>query len=203
MNNLEDYLNLSNCFKLLQKKERNVSIDTWFYNLKMILQTRLRILFKLCQIISNRRKEEIRKKVNWKFFHLPSMLYKLLWLSSLTRSKTINFPDRSFQTKLKFHRKLSENLSGTDSTVNSALTMHHEISRRQTLSNLSILENSRGRISSKNRSARADSTFLPSPSSSANLKTLFDKPRKTRNNTLWSLSNRRILFKGRDQRIPF
>lgn len=68
------------------------------------------------------------------------MLYKLLWLSSLTRSKTINFPDQSFQTKLKFHRKLSENPSGTDSTVNSALTMHHEISRRQTLSNLSILE---------------------------------------------------------------
>lgn len=68
------------------------------------------------------------------------MLYKLLWLFSLTRSKTINFPDQSFQTKLKFHRKLSENPSGTDSTVNSALTMHHEISRRQTLSNLSILE---------------------------------------------------------------
>lgn len=100
------------------------------------------------------------------------MLYKLLWLSSLTRSKTINFPDRSFQTKLKFHRKLSENLSGTDSTVNSALTMHEEISRRQTLSNLSILENSRGRISSKNRSARADSTFLPSSSSSTRISKL-------------------------------
>lgn len=64
-------------------------------------------------------------------------LYKSLWLF-LTRSKATNFPDQSFQTKLEFHRKLSENLPGTDATVNSALTMR-EISRRQTLSNLKKL----------------------------------------------------------------
>lgn len=201
MNNLEDYLNLSNCFKLLQKKERNVynlkmSVDRWYYKLVFEFFSNFAKLYRTVA------KERLERKFS-KLKILPSMLYKLLWLSSLTRSKTINFPDQSFQTKLKFHRKLSENPSGTDSTVNSALTMHHEISQRQTLSNLSILENSRGRISSKNRSARADSTFLLSPSSSANLKTLFDKPRKTRNNILWSLSNRRILFKGRNQRIPF